>query len=88
MQQVFIQNLKARQKFNFVYNFSSKYHIEQTLLVTIIPPFAPTEGYSDSSQQCHRKFTSAVHRSLLMSPRFLMRIHSQSIDQVHSLEAC
>ena len=68
--------------------FSSKYQTEQTPLVTIIPPFAHTEGYINLSQQCHRKFTSDVNRSLLMSPRFLMLIHSQSVAQVRRIEAC
>ena len=44
MQQVFIQNLKARQKFNFVYNifFKVSYRIES--LGYNYPTFSPNRG--------------------------------------------
>ena len=68
--------------------FFSKQQTKQTPLVTIIPPFVPTEGCSNESQQCHCNLTSAVQRSFLRSTRFRMCIHSQSIDHVRRLEAC
>ena len=45
------------------------------------------KGFSSFSQRCRHNSNSVVSRSLQLSPSFHMHIHSQSIDQVHMLDA-